>query len=1049
MLSARKIISTCCSKRLPIVTTKLYLFQRVTFSTSTILSRGGAAKYKSKRTKLPADKRIKTPEELFESASNVDIENLRKNVEERTELRYITPNKLWMSKVFPNLKVPKTFTYYDDHSNRAYVKNQLIQKFGDIKTNFKWKDLQYFEIAVGDVVDLSGNFEKGDLSVIIELPKSPDDPRYTLLNAYGEIQFVSRSKMGVRIPGVFPKAWFENCVLEESQFWENLDIDEIVPVGKPKYKLEDVVDRNKIFESAIARSISSETAAKTYILPSLLSGVISETLTHFVTTAWEVLPDINIKLEVLHNVLQSNESPIQITLYQLYRALELTDIQVLIREFKSQKPDDVNKGYKKLLSLISNKLSIDNQYDSISLGKEIKGIADLDMEVDLTKFYGFILSLRKNNQLYSHDAFANASTYVLVLPLSRIVNLNGMVQAFKENEKLHDELAKVLSRRLKGKPLCNDDDLQHILPYYHTFVDLLKLYCAGSIQNSVLESFVIKIMRILPGYKDLDITSSSVYDLLLNTGEIDNAEGPAKWADNAMIPYSGISIKCDYEQDFYNSIVKDNVQDYVDMENELYPKKRTLFNDVVYCIDSKDPLEIDDGISIKALNDKEYLVSTFVADPSSYLNPNSLISRIAFERGLTLYLPELSGTNSVSLLLTGFSESTQLGYCAKQTRTLKISFKYNCETKQVIELDDKEIISFGLASNFIKIDYDSVNDILLDKPSALETVKSCIQSSKIMVEQVVEDLKSLSKVSRCLNEVAMSNGRVGLFDQTNYKKEIEHISESKDKQIQLTFKDTYNDDTVDSLMNEAKSEELVSEIMVMANNIAGKFFAKHNIPAIYKIQTKLEMSPEIKQFADEITTKKNSSFKELTLYQEYLTKSTIAPFPYKHEFLNIDHYATVTSPLRRFWDLINHWQLHAFLSTGKPMFDQQQMNYMALHLKYKDEINTKFSNKVRAFYTFKALRYLQEHQNTNEKYMFRAVVTKKPSESGLIDVTMLDYGVRCILETNWYALSDNKDDLEKRKASTKNIEIGDIIDDTYIKDIDLVEGSIVLKSESI
>lgn len=1049
MLSAKTAITVCCSKRFPVFAKNLPHFQRICFSTSTVLLRNGAAKYKTKRTKVPAEKRIQTPEELFESASNVDIENLRRDVEERTELRYITPNKHWISKTFPDLKVPKHFTYYDDHSNRLYIKNQLIQKFGDIKTRFKWKDLQYHEIAVGDVVDLSGNFEKGDLSVIIELPKSPDDPRYTLLNAYGEIQFVSRSKMGVRIPGVFPKAWFENCVLEESQFWEDLDVDEIVPVGKPKYKLEDVVDRNKIFESAIARSIRSETAAKTYILPSLLSGLVSETLTEFVTKAWQFLPDTNIKLEVLHNVLQSNESPIQITLYQLFRALELTDIQVLIRDFKSQKPDDVNKGYKKLFDTISKELSIDNQYDSISLGKEINGIANLDMKVDVTRFYGFILSLRKNNQLYSHDAFANASTYVLVLPLSRIVNLNKMVQAFKQNEKLHDQLAAVLSKRLQGQKLSNDDDLQHIIHHYHTFVDLLKLYCAGAVQNSVLESFVIKIMRIIPGYKDLDITSSSVYDLLLNTGEIDNTEGPAKWADNAMIPYSGISIKCDYEQNFYDSITKDNLGDFVDMKNDLFLKKRGIFDDVVYCIDSKNPLEIDDGISIKALSKNEYLVSTFVADPSSYLNPDSLIARIAFERGLTLYLPELSGTNSVSLLPAGFSECTQLGYNAKQTRALKVSFRYNVKTRQVIELDDAEVISFGLATKFVKIDYDSVNDILLDKPSAPCIIERYLQNSDVTEKQIIEDLKNLSKVSHSLNKTAMNKGRVSLFDQINYKKEIENITESKDKQIQLTFKDTYNDDTVINQGNDAKSEELVSEIMVMANNIAGKFFAKHKIPAIYKIQTKLEMSPEIEKFATEITRKKDASFKELTLYQEYLTKSTIAPFPSRHEFLNINHYATITSPLRRFWDLINHWQLHSFLSTGKPMFNQQQMNYLSLHLKYKDEINTKFSNKVRAFYTFKALRYLQEHKKSTDKYMFKAVVTKKPSESGLIDVMMLDYGVRCILETNWYALSDNKTDLETRKATTKNIEIGDIIEDTYIKDIDLVEGSIVLKSESV
>ena len=1017
------------------------------FSTSVPRLRG-PTKYKSKRNKLDLDRRIQTPEELLQQASNVDVENLRKDVKEMTEIRYIKPNKFWISSVFPELSVPPSFSYYDDHSNRNYIKYQLVKKYGDINKKFSWQDLQYTEVDVGDVVDLSGNFEKGDLAVVIELPSAPDDPRYTLLNSYGEIQFVSRSKMGLRIPKVFPKKWLENSVLEEDLFWKDLDTEEIVPVGKPKYKLEDVVDRNKIFESAVARSISGDNAVKTYILPSILSGIVSECLTEMVTKAWQFLPDANIKLEVLHNVLQSNEAPIQLSLYQLFNAVELTDLQVLIKDFKSQKPEDINKGYKKLFKSVASTLSIGNQYDSITLGKEITGSVNLGLKVDSTRFYAFILSLRKNNQLYSHDAFSKASPYALVLPLNRIVKFNKLVQSFKQDEKLYEQLAEYITSKLNPKVKAKVKS-KEITSHYEVFIELLKLYCAGSVQNSVLESFVIKIMRMLANYKDLDITSSCVYDLLLNTNEITNTEGPTKWWDNAMIPYSGVSVKCDYEQTYYDSISKDNLNDYIDLKFDNHTKERTPFDDVIYCIDSENPLEIDDGVSIKKVNDDEYLVSTFIADPASFLNPSSLVAKIAFERGLTLYLPDLAGINAVSLLPTEFGQAIQLGDYDKVTRVLKITFKYNIRSKQVIELEDKEAVTFGSAQKFVKIDYASVNKIIAGDKDSSAILESKSQDG-VSAEKIKQDLKDLSVVSNHLNISATEGGRVSLFDQINVKKEIENISENENKQILLTFKDVYNDDTTANVIGRgARSEQLVSEIMVMANHLAGNFCEKNKIPAIFKVQLPLVMSPEVVKFSKEITAKQDSSFKELTLYQEYLTKSTIAPFAAKHEFLNIDNYATVTSPLRRFWDLVNHWQLHSYICTGKPRFNEEQINYIALQLKYKDELNSKISNKVLGFYTFKALKFLQGQDTEQGKLKFKVIVTKKPSESGVIEVIMLDYGVRCILETSWYALSDTKTEIEKNKVLAKNIEIGDTIDDATIKDIDLLDGSIVLSSDSV
>lgn len=981
--------------------------------------------------------RIKTPEELLEQASSVDIDNLKKDVEFRTDIRYTEPNKKWLS-TFSNVEIPSYFDFKDTKDARKFMRRILIEKFGDVNREFTWKEFQFSELEVGDVVDLSNNFEKSDLSVIAQLPTQPEDPRYTLINQYGEIQFVSKAKMGLRLPNIFPKEWFKNVVMPEMEFLKLAEEYNVSPVGKPKYKLEEVIDRNKMFESASARTMKHENAAPTFIIPSILAGIISEQLTSFITKSWEKLPSINLKLEVLHNVLQSNESPIQLSIYQLYQAVLLTDLNEVARNLKNKSHFDTMNAYKKLLKTISVELSLNNQYTTISLGKSLYGSLPLFSTVKINEFYGFILSLRKNNKLYAHDSFNRCPSSCIILPITRLVRFNKIVTEYKSNPVLYENLTNFICLKLENKPTDK-------LPlHYNEFIELLKLFCAGSIHNNVLESFVLKIVRMLPQYANVDITNSCVYEILLNIGAIENTEGPIKWWDNAMMPESGISKKSDYEQSYYDSITSESLSDYMNLESDIHTLPREKFDDVIYCIDSVNPLEIDDGIAIKQLNNDEFIVSTYVADPSSYLSPTDTVTKIAFDRGMSLYLPDLTGTSAIPLLPVAFGQETQLGYNGKDTRVFRISFKYNIKLKKYFELDDSQVIKFGMAKKFVKIDYASTNKILANDPQGEKILNDISKATGIEINKIKNDLTKLSVISQCLNESASKKGRVSLYDQINISKDIEKFSQDENNNITMTFKDIYNDDKITrSIESGTRSEQLVSEIMVMSNHLSGKFFQKHNIPAVFKIQNKLAKSPEVENFCDDILAKDKASFKEITILQEYLTKSGFAPYCDRHEFLDMDQYSPVTSPLRRFCDIINHWQLHHFICHGEYMFNQDQINYLTLQLIHKDQLTNKISKKVIAFYTFKALMQLQ---NKSDK-KFKVIITKKPSESGLVEVLMLDYGVRCILETSWYALSGNKND-EKKRIGTA-LEIGDFVDDTRIKDIDLLDGAIVLVSESV
>jgi exoribonuclease-2 len=80
-------------------------------------------------------------------------------------------------------------------------------------------------------------------------------------------------------------------------------------------------------------------------------------------------------------------------------------------------------------------------------------------------------------------------------------------------------------------------------------------------------------------------------------------------------------------------------------------------------------------------------------------------------------------------------------------------------------------------------------------------------------------------------------------------------------------------------------DKLVAELMIAANSTWGKALAEAGIPALYRAQTGGKV------------------------------RMTTAAAP--HEGLGVDCYAWSSSPLRRYVDLVNQWQLIAWLQ-GSP-----------------------------------------------------------------------------------------------------------------------------------
>jgi exoribonuclease II len=113
------------------------------------------------------------------------------------------------------------------------------------------------------------------------------------------------------------------------------------------------------------------------------------------------------------------------------------------------------------------------------------------------------------------------------------------------------------------------------------------------------------------------------------------------------------------------------------------------------------------------------------------------------------------------------------------------------------------------------------------------------------------------------------------------------------------------------------SQVLVSEMMILANSLAGEFCAKNAVQAIYRVQDRPgDDMPKVDKF----------DLYTLSTLRKYLKKGTLSLTPARHHGLGIECYVQITSPLRRYCDLSMHRQIKHFMDSGVPLYNNDELS---------------------------------------------------------------------------------------------------------------------------
>ena len=354
-----------------------------------------------------------------------------------------------------------------------------------------------------------------------------------------------------------------------------------------------------------------------------------------------------------------------------------------------------------------------------------------------------------------------------------------------------------------------------------------------------------------------------------------------EYSSNTMFRIKEIQNKLNYNKDYYKEDL-DNLNEIYDISYEFdnkvlneipyiineckyHEKVNNSSNEFIITIDDEETLDMDDAFCISDLKNNNYLLKVYISNVSKIIKENSYIDLEASKRAETLYFSDSINPMIPFELSNNFLSLNSNGYKSVMEHSFEITPK-------------GEIVNYKMSPNIImpskKLSYNFVNRI------------SNLRIDDYILSKALYDLGYISYVLKNLNNT-----------KTIYR-ELEDLKNIVNG-VPL-YKNEYSKRT--------KAEIIVEELMLLTGNYTGKFCRENDIPIIYRVNGMLDetIRQNIEKLKEVINDKDNEKY--MNLIEEFILNSPSSIYSKNnkgHKALGYDAYVRVTSPLRRYADLVN------------------------------------------------------------------------------------------------------------------------------------------------
>ncbi len=283
-----------------------------------------------------------------------------------------------------------------------------------------------------------------------------------------------------------------------------------------------------------------------------------------------------------------------------------------------------------------------------------------------------------------------------------------------------------------------------------------------------------------------------------------------------------------------------------------------------FSIDDSQTTEIDDALSVQGLGTGSVVFGVHIAAPGLAISPDSPVDKVARDRLSTVYMPGHK--------LTMLPDEVVQVYTLMAGRDCPAVSLYVTLNEDTLEVTGSEtrLDRVPIAAN---LRHDQLDGVITEATlTGAAPADYEFAAELAFAHRLARHLKAAREVVR---------GKPENFNRPDYNFRLESALAGEPR----------GDETV-SITTRARGSALdliVAEAMILANSTWGGWLADHGVPGIYRSQA--SMAPGIK------------------------VRMGTKPAP--HAGMGVAQYTWATSPLRRYVDLVNQWQIIACARHGR------------------------------------------------------------------------------------------------------------------------------------
>lgn len=452
-------------------------------------------------------------------------------------------------------------------------------------------------------------------------------------------------------------------------------------------------------------------------------------------------------------------------------------------------------------------------------------------------------------------------------------------------------------------------------------IEYLQLYAVPTVMmpSGTLRSTATHIMRATGMYNAIGLSEASTRLLLQEVGVIAPWENLFPLDQYLKLPGHGVSLAKDLEAEEVMEACQDLSADR--LQDSMQGLRKDWGDMPVYCVDDVTAQEIDDGISLEKIpgSSNEFWVHVHVANPTAFMKHDDPIIEYASTRLFTSYLPE----RTYPMLPNALTEPNFS--LAAGRPVLTFSAKMNLQGEL---LDSK--IQNGTIHNVINLTHKTLRGFfgsgsdVTSEPLLVggEYTSPQQPEGKIIQESLPpEELENFHTMRQLMLAFRETRKKNGAMDSTPLRPNLSvSVQAGTDGMAPYEMQSSqgryYLGDPIIRLglnenfdpyeVRDQSKDNLISLVMNLAGHVSGQFCAARNIPAIFDGTW---YDPEYGR----VTNKTINQFNGEGFFQMTAPLARSSTNPIHHHFLGLPAYVKSTSPLRRYTDIIAHYQIEAAL----------------------------------------------------------------------------------------------------------------------------------------